>query len=153
MTHDCERAIRRPMHEYVGKCACGRIEVHLLSGLAPNDFQPRSDAETCQFCRKHDGVWISDPNGTLRLRAADQTSIRTFGTGRVQFHFCSRCDNLVYAIYGDESRDEFVAVVRMALFESIRSAASPTLITNFERETLAVGRQRRREKWTPVQRC
>jgi hypothetical protein len=68
----------------------------------------------------------------------------------VQFHLCSACGTLVYASFEDVSRT--VAVVRLALFESIRSAALPTVITNFETESVEVGRQRRLEKWTPVQR-
>jgi hypothetical protein len=139
-----------PMHEYIGKCVCGRIELRLASELAPAQFQPRSDAATCQFCSKHDGVWISDPSGMLRLSAAAATSVRRFASEQVQFHFCLACNTLVYASFEDESRA--VAVVRVALFESIRAAALPTLFTNFEAESVAAGRQRRLEKWTPVQR-
>ena len=54
---------------------------------------------------------------------------------------------LAYASFED------VAVVRLALFESIRNAALPTVITTFETETVAAGRRRRLEKWTPVQRA
>jgi hypothetical protein len=140
------------MHDYVGQCVCGRIEVHLDSELTPGQFQPRSDAATCRFCTAHDGVWISDPKGTLRLRAADQTTIKRFASGQVQFHFCAACDTLAYALFEDASAATTVAVVRVGLFESIRSAALPTVITNFETETVALGRQRRLEKWTPVQR-
>jgi hypothetical protein len=43
-----------------------------------------------------------------------------------------------------------VAVVRVALFEAIRQAARPTLVTNFEAESVADGRQRRLANWTPV---
>ena len=139
------------MHEYVGKCPCGRIDVRLVSALTPGQFQPRSDAQTCRFCSEHDGVWVSDPKGTLRLRAGDETSIRRFASEEVQFHFCAACSTLVYATFEEEART--VAVVRVALFEAIRSAAAPTLTTNFETESVAVGRQRRLEKWTPVERA
>jgi len=138
------------MNEYVGKCPCGRVEVRLLSELTPGQFQPRSDAQTCRFCSEHDGVWISDPRGTLELRPADATSVRTFASEQVRFHFCSVCNTLVYATFEDAPRS--VAVVRVALFESIRRAALPTLTTNFETENVASGRQRRLEKWTPVHR-
>jgi hypothetical protein len=139
-----------PMHEYIGKCGCGRIEFRLFSELTPGQFQPRSDAQTCRFCSEHDGVWISDPGGTLRLPATDETSVRTFASEQVQFHFCSGCNTLVYAVFEDASRA--VAVVRVAVFESIRSAALPKVSTNFETESVAAGRQRRLQKWTPVQR-
>jgi hypothetical protein len=141
------------MHDYVGQCVCGRIELHLDSELTPGQFQPRSDAPTCRFCTAHDGVWISDPKGTLRLRAAAQTTIKRFASGQVQFHFCAACDTLVYALFEGAAAGTSVAVVRVGLFpSSIRGAAQPTVITNFENETVALGRQRRLENWTPVQR-
>jgi len=138
------------MNEYVGQCACGRIEVRLLSGLSPSQFQPRSDAPTCRFCSEHDGVWISDPNGTLGLQAAARTRITRFGSEQVQFHFCSECDALVWAIFEDASKA--VGVVRVSLFESIRAAGPPTVVMSYEEETVASGRQRRLARWTPVQR-
>lgn len=138
------------MHEYIGRCQCGGLELRLVSELAAGQFQPRSDEPTCRFCSEHGGVWISDPRGALRLFAADATTVRTFASEQVQFHFCSVCSTLAYACFEDGSRA--VAVVRLAPFESIRSAALPTVITNFETETVAAGRRRRLENWTPVQR-
>jgi hypothetical protein len=139
------------MREYIGWCPCGRIEVRLCSELTTGQFEPRSDAQTCRFCSEHDGVWISDPRGTLRLpAAAGATRVRRFASEQVQFHFCAACDTLVYASVEDPSRT--VAVVRVALFESIRIGALPTLSTDFGEESVAAGRQRRLEKWTPVHR-
>jgi hypothetical protein len=140
------------MHCYVGSCTCGLLEVRLQSGLTAEQFQPRSDAPTCGFCREHDGVWISDRNGSIELRATDRTNVRRFGSRQVEFHFCPGCNQLAYAVCADAARDSALAVIRVALFESIRVAAQPTLITNFEGEPPAVGRQRRLDKWTPVRR-
>jgi hypothetical protein len=137
---------------HVGRCACGSLVVRLESGVAKEQFQPRSDAPTCAFCREHDGVWISDPDGTLELRATDRTSVRRFGSGQVEFHFCAECNALAYAVFADGSPDHAVAVVRVGLFESIRAVARPTLITSFGGEPLPVARQRRLDKWTPVRR-
>src|SRR6187399_2794150 len=75
-------AILNAMPEYVGTCACGRVEVRLRSELAPGEFQPRSDAATCAFCREYDGVWISDPRGTLMVPATDETIARTFASAK-----------------------------------------------------------------------
>ena len=133
------------MHEYVGQCPCSRLQFRLVSELAPRQFQPRSDKPTCRFCSQHDGVWISDRGSTLQLPVADTTTVRAFASEQVQFHFCSACSTLAYARLVD------VAVVRLALFEAIRSAALPTVITTFETETVEAGRRRRLEKWTPVQ--
>jgi hypothetical protein len=138
------------MVEYIGKCSCGAVEARLSSNLAPEQFQPRSDASSCGFCREHDGVWISDPAGKLELRAGDRTSVRSFASGKVEFHFCAACGDLAYALFADASQETAVAVVRVGLFEAIRSAARPVLVTSFEGETVEAGRQRRVAKWTPV---
>jgi hypothetical protein len=140
------------VHLYVGRCACEGVEVRLVSGLAAERFQPRSDAPTCAFCREHDGVWISDPSGALELRADDRNSVRRFGSGEVGFHFCHVCRELAYAAFTDATRGDEVAVVRVALFDSIQAAAQPTVVTNFDGEPVAVGRQRRLAHWTPVRR-
>lgn len=132
------------MLEYVGKCSCGRVEVRLRSALAPSELQPRSDAETCAFCKEHDGVWISDPGGTLFVRSADPTRVETFASEQVQFHFCADCGTLAYAVF------EKVGVARVALFEGLSAGAPSAAKTNFEGETLDAARQRRLEKWTPV---
>jgi hypothetical protein len=137
------------VREYLGTCSCGGVEIRLFSELSPSEFHPRSDAQTCRFCSEHDGVWISDAKGALRLRAGDTTRVRSFGSEQVQFHFCAACNTLVYASF-DAAR--LVAVVRIALFEEIRAAGMPVLSTNFEGESVEVGRQRRLDKWTPFQR-
>lgn len=78
--------------------------------------------------------------------------IRRFATEAVQFHFCPTCSALTHAIFADTDSNRSVAVVRVALFESIRTAAPAPLTTNFDEETLAAGKQRRLDKWTPIQR-
>jgi hypothetical protein len=143
---------REQMQEYIGRCTCGYLELRLQSRLAPEQFQPRSDAPTCGFCREYDGVWISDPKGTLELPPAYPTSVRRFGSGQVRFHLCPTCNELAYAVFGDEARDGVVAVARVALFKVIRVVAQSVDVTTFEGEATAAGRQRRLHRWTPVSR-
>ena len=140
------------VHRYVGKCGCGGLVISLESGLAAGQFQPRSDGPTCGFCREHDGVWISDPGGTLELRPADVTSVRSFASEQVAFHFCPSCGELAYALFAEAPGGREVAVTRVALFEAIRAVAQPTSLTSFEGESVEIGRQRRLARWTPVRR-
>lgn len=130
------------MSEYTGKCTCGRIEVRLQSEVSPERFQPRSDAANCRFCSQHDGVWISDPTGELRVSSSARTRTERFASEQVEFHFCADCNELVYARFED------VAVVRVALFPAIRGVAAPPSTTNFDGETTERGRDRRRANWT-----
>jgi hypothetical protein len=136
-------------HEYQGSCRCGKTKVILASNLEPEDFEPRSDAESCHFCRAYDGVWISDPHGVLQINENNTTAVRTFASRQVKFHFCGACGELAYAIYLTASAKE-VAVARAALFDVIVAAARTIRITNFEGEPPSAAGERRTNNWTPV---
>jgi hypothetical protein len=141
------------MHNrYSGRCGCGcgGVQVILFSQLRPGDFEPRSDAATCQFCVLHDGKWISDPNGHLEICAGSRTAVVRNGSGNVQFHFCTDCRQLAYAIYHDEVNEKSVGVVRVALFADVAAGALPVKATNFDAESVVEARNRRLRNWTPV---
>lgn len=140
------------MFEYEGRCSCGRVELRFESELAPEKIQPRSDAATCRFCREHDGVWISDPRGTLEVHSAEVTRIERTGSRQVAFHFCPGCGDLVYATLEDESSGRVVGITRIALFEKIRDAAPPVRALNFDGEAVEAARKRRLANWTPLRR-
>jgi hypothetical protein len=137
------------MRDYVGRCDCGQIEIHLRSALAPAAFRPRSDASSCDFCRAHDGVWISDAQGEARLRPQDRTHAQRFASQQVAFHFCADCGALAYARF-DAREGGSVVVLRLALFDEICKAAPPPMQTAFETETIAEARARRLKRWTPL---
>jgi hypothetical protein len=124
--------------------------VVLYRSLRPEDFVARSDAQTCRFCAQHDGVRISDPNGYLEITADNSTEITRNGSGLVEFHFCTGCKQLAYAIYLNELSDKSVAVARLALFSEIALEALLVRPTDFAGETLADSRDRRLQYWTPV---
>lgn len=119
--------------------------MELTTARAAESFQPRTDAASCSFCAAHDGVWISDPEGLLRVEGDTRT--RRFATEQVEFHFCSGCNELVYALFEDR------AVVRVALFPTIRDAALPVAEAHIDGETREAGRARRLAKWTRVERA
>jgi hypothetical protein len=119
------------------------------TSIAPDRIQPRSDAATCGFCREHDGVWVSDPVGMLRVATDDGTRVQRFASEAVAFHFCPACGVLVYALFRDEASPP-VGIARVGLFESLRAVAPPPIVTCFEGELPETGRRRRIERWTPV---
>jgi len=134
---------------YIGSCRCGTTKVTLLSRWAPSEFLPRSDAQTCDFCRQHGGIWISDPLGRLVLDAKNETTVSRFASGEVAFHFCARCNELTYAT--SEGAQRRVAVARRDLFPEIAAAAQLVTVTNFEGASLTDARKRRAENWTPCE--
>jgi hypothetical protein len=140
------------MREHTGRCPCGRIEVVLATDVAADRLQPRSDAATCAFCREHDGVWVSDPAGSLVVRADDGTDARRFASRQVAFHFCPDCAALVYALFRDPLSPAVVGVVRLGLFPALRAVAPPPVVTSFDGEPADHGLRRRLQRWTPVRR-
>ena len=52
-----------------GSCHCGNIAFDLVWEPAPAEIPAR--ACTCSFCRKHGGVWTSNPRGSLRVTERD----------------------------------------------------------------------------------
>ena len=132
------------MAAYLGACSCGATRVTLTSPRAPGDFEPRSDAEHCAFCREHGGIWISDPAGTLAIEPGNATTTRRFASDQVEFHFCAACGELAYAVF------ERVGVARRDLFAAIAPLAKPVVATNFDGEALDRGRARRLAAWTPL---
>lgn len=138
------------MIKYQGVCSCGEVKVALHSDLRPEEFQPRSDAQTCHFCQEHKGIWISDAKGFVDIDPSNVTSIKTFASRQVKFHFCVKCKDLTYALYSDSAGVKEVAVVRRDLFEAIAPFAKPVMITDFDGEAQDVGQKRRLANWTPV---
>lgn len=138
------------MEEYLGKCPCGQVQLTLFIEIAAKDFTPRSDAKFCEFCRAHDGVWISDRKRSISLRAGDRTCVERFASGQVQFHFCAVCETLVYALFEDAVLKKRVAVARIALFDAIPCRHLPVAEFNLERETPNAARSRRLMNWTPI---
>jgi len=137
-------------HEYRGSCSCGGTTLCLRSRRSPADFEPRSDAETCEFCRRNDGVWISDPEGELWIPESNRTRVERFASGSVAFHFCSGCEELTYAWYPDAVDGPRVAVARLRLFAALRGLTQPLLRTNFEGAKSEQAAARRLRHWTPV---
>jgi hypothetical protein len=137
------------MPDYLGSCRCGATTTRLRSGLPPEHIHPRSDAITCNFCRQHDGVWISDPQGVLMIDRGNKTTVSQFASEQVRFHFCAECREMIYAIFADPNGVE-VAVVRIGLFKDIVSIARSVTKTTFEAESIDSANARRLRNWTPV---
>ena len=56
-----------------GKCHCGNISFSLTWDPDPKEIPAR--ACDCSFCRKHGGVWTSNPRGALEVRIQDRSPV------------------------------------------------------------------------------
>src|SRR5262245_54009530 len=82
-----------------GSCHCGNLRVELETKLAPAEFQVRADQ--CSFCRRHAALSITDPQGHVSFRVADERALSRyrFGLRTADFLICTRCGVYVGAIF------------------------------------------------------
>ncbi|HEX9778458.1 MAG TPA: hypothetical protein VGA63_09955 [Geopsychrobacteraceae bacterium] len=92
------------MHRLEGRCHCGNIRVDIELSKAPNEYGPR--ACDCDFCRKHDASYISDPHGSLHIEVKDSQRLGRYrqGSETAECLLCTRCGVLVGVIYQDGER-------------------------------------------------
>jgi hypothetical protein len=87
------------MYTLSGSCHCGNIQVDLEMPHEPGTYHPR--ACDCDFCRKHDAAYVSDPQGSLAIRIRDalNTGYYRQGSGLAECLFCRNCGVLVGVLY------------------------------------------------------
>jgi len=92
------------MHSLSGGCYCGNVLLDLQLSNEPGSYQPR--ACDCGFCRKHGAAYISDAQGSLRIRIKDQGRSGTYrqGSELAEMLLCTQCGVLVGALYRAEGR-------------------------------------------------
>jgi len=92
------------MPKVSGGCHCGNIALELQLTRAPASYSPR--ACDCDFCRKHGAAYVSDPEGALRIRIADDALTARYrqGSAQAEMLLCRRCGVLVGALYSAGGR-------------------------------------------------
>jgi hypothetical protein len=55
----------------------------------------------CDFCRLHGAAYISDSEGTLRIRVEDEEALTTYrqGSRQAEFLMCRRCGVVLGVMY------------------------------------------------------
>lgn len=84
-----------------GSCRCENLSVQLVLSRAPETYAPRSC--DCDFCRKHGAAYLSDPEGSLRLRIRSERACERYrqGDGMAECLICTDCGVYVAALYAD----------------------------------------------------
>jgi hypothetical protein len=92
------------MPEASGGCYCGNIRLTVSLSRDLSAYSPR--ACDCDFCRKHGAVYVSDPQGVLRIQitAAGQVNRFRQGSNTAEMLLCRQCGVLVGALYQEEHR-------------------------------------------------
>jgi len=130
-----------------GSCHCGNISFRLDWAPEPKEIPAR--ACTCSFCRKHGGVWTSNPQGTLDVEVKDPSLVShyAFGTKTARFHICSRCGAV--PVVTSEIEGHTYAVVSVNAFDNVDPALLKHASATFDGETEADRLARRVRNWIP----
>ncbi|HJW47070.1 MAG TPA: hypothetical protein VJ484_11355, partial [Lysobacter sp.] len=82
---------------HTGGCHCGALRWTLASLHPLDKFSPR--ACDCDFCTRHRAAWVSDAEGSLRIKAkASDLQRYRQGSGQAEFLVCRNCGVLVAVI-------------------------------------------------------
>lgn len=89
------------MHNLTGTCHCTNILATLELTASPETIHPR--ACDCDFCRKHQAAFISDPNGSLTIQINNANNVSRYrqGSGQAEFLICRTCGVLVAVLLND----------------------------------------------------
>jgi hypothetical protein len=128
-----------------GRCHCGNIAFTLDWKPEPTGIPAR--ACTCTFCRKHGGVWTSNPGGSLEVVIAEPSLVSKyeFGTGTAQFHICGRCG--VVPVVTSLIDGRLYAVVSVNAFEQVDPSLLRPASATFDGEDETARLARRKRNW------
>lgn len=128
-----------------GRCHCGNIAFTLTWDPDPPEIPAR--ACTCTFCRKHGGLWTSNPEGRLEVAIAEPALVSRyeFGTHTAQFIVCSRCG--IVPVVASRIDGRLHAVVSVNALEGIDPARIRSAPIDFEGEETSSRLARRARNW------
>jgi hypothetical protein len=108
--------------QLAGGCHCGNITLSVELPGAPGSYGPR--ACDCEFCRRHGALWVSDPQGSLRIRIRDEGETSRYVQGDRLAHMllCRNCGVLVSALWREQ---RLHAVVNACVLDARDAFAAP----------------------------
>ncbi len=134
--------------EYVGSCHCGAIGFTYRTDVRPERWSVR--ACQCSFCRAHDALSASDPDGDLRFTSVSPGSLQRyrFGLGTADFLLCRQCG--VYIGAAIESNNGWFGIINTHALTSPPDNLSPAKPISYDGENTEGRVSRRGQRWTPV---
>jgi hypothetical protein len=134
--------------EYSGSCHCGSIGFIYRTALPPAGWSVR--ACQCSFCRAHDALSTSDPDGALSFVAANPEDLQRyrFGYGTADFLICRRCG--VYVGAAIESPNGQFGIINTHALDSVPDDLAPGAPISYDGENTEGRISRRGQRWTPV---
>ena len=80
------------VHEHHGGCGCGAVTFTYRCSQPLTELKAR--ACQCEYCKPRRQTYLSDPAGSLHVRARDARYLyaHRFGTGTADFVHCAVCN-------------------------------------------------------------
>jgi len=131
----------------IGGCHCGNIEMIFESDIDPRQIKTR--ACQCSFCRMHGARAVSDPEGMLTIKVAEQDCLikYMFAHRTAEFLICRDCGVFIAAV--TVGTDEQRAIAQLNAITEDKQFGHAVAV-DFSRESKAERIQRRRDMWMPV---
>lgn len=128
-----------------GKCHCGNIS---FTYDMPNgtDKLPVRICD-CSFCRKHGGLYTSQPDAmlTVALEDKDQITRYRFGTKTADYYVCGQCGANPFVTCAID--DSLFAIVNINCLEDLNAEQLVPAPVDFEGESIQNRIARRKQNW------
>ena len=133
---------------YSGSCHCGALALTYVTALAPAAWSVR--ACQCAFCRKHQALSTSDPDGEVGFSAADAVRFTRyrFALRTADFLICRDCGVYVGAVI--ETAGGAFGIINMHALDALPGGLPAAEPVSYAGETTAGREDRRARRWTPV---
>jgi len=128
-----------------GGCHCGNVSYEFTWPVGGDSIPVR--ACSCEFCKKHRGVYTSHPEGKLDAEILDGTLVSRyrFATKTAEFFVCKRCG--VVPFVTSEIEGSVFAVVNVNTFDAVDPTALDSSVTDFDGELREDRLARRSRTW------
>jgi hypothetical protein len=136
--------VGQKMNRLNGSCFCKNICFGFSTEIPPEELSYRTCS--CEFCTKHGSVYISDPNGSLDIVIANESTVikYKFETETADFIICSHCGAMPVVVSRIEGK--LYGVVNAKCIDDPIRISEPTN-KDFSGETKEERLNRRKKAW------
>ena len=128
-----------------GACRCGGVSAGLLHPASSR--LPAARECDCDYCREHDGAWMSLPEATLTIRSASPLVERRQGSMQARFLHCSACGDMIAVVA--EFEGALLGALRAGLLAD-RDDDSDPVVSSPQTLSPEAKASRWQELWSPT---
>ena len=133
---------------YTGSCHCGAIGYDYSTAMLPEEWSIR--ACQCAFCRAHDALSTSDPQGRITFSTNDPSLLQRyrFALRTADFLLCHNCGVYIGAVI--ETGSGRFGIVNTHSLTPVPENIAAVAPISYDSEDTSGRVSRREERWTPV---